>query len=165
MGRERKKGGSEELSALIRERREELGLSRRDLADATELSYPYISQLETGYRLPSHRAMQVLGKALQVDPSVLFRAVGTDVDDDTHFASSGRRSGGTRYLANPVRAQQVAHAAKVVADRLPPNPGTQDAVSAAVEALSSVPANGRLEALNAVQAAVLEGLVAERRKD
>jgi transcriptional regulator with XRE-family HTH domain len=157
---ERKKGGSEELSALIRDRREELGLSRRDLADATDLSYPYISQLETGYRLPSHRAMQVLGKALQVEPSVLFHAVGTDEDDEPHVAHSGRRSGDTRYLANPVRGQL----AEVVADRLPPESGKADPVAVAVEALSTVPANRRLEALNAVQAAGLEGLVAERRR-
>jgi hypothetical protein len=104
--------------------------------------------------------MQVLGKALQVDPSVLFHAVGTDEDDATHFAASGRRSGGTHYLANPVRAQ----AAEVVADRLPPLSGSTDPVVVAVEALSSVPANKRLEALNAVQAAVLEGLLTDRRK-
>ena len=69
------KGGSEELAALLKRRRESTGLSRRELADATGLSYPYISQLETGYRLPSSKAMQMLARALLVDPAELFGAL------------------------------------------------------------------------------------------
>ena len=138
---ERRKAGSAELSDLIRGRREELGLSRRDLADATDLSYPYISQLETGYRLPSHRAMQVLGKALQVDPGELFEAVASG--EDTLDRSPGP---GTQYLANP--AYEAA---------------APDPVITAVEALRSVPVGKRLQALNRVQEAVVASVVDERR--
>ena len=135
-----RKPGSEELSGLIRGRRQELGMSRRDLADATELSYPYISQLETGYRLPSHRVMQVLGKALQVDPAELFEAVASE-----QGAGRIEDQAATKFLANPTY------------DLAPPDP-----VAAAVEALRSVPVGRRLQALSRVQEAVVASVVEER---
>ena len=46
------KTGSERFGRRIRERRQELGLRRRDLVELTGLSYPYVSQIETGYRSP-----------------------------------------------------------------------------------------------------------------
>src|SRR5687768_2849839 len=72
------KTGDERLAGLIRERREALRLTRRDLADQTGLSYPYISQLETAYRLPSPKAMQVLARVLGVPASDLFKALPSD---------------------------------------------------------------------------------------
>ena len=39
-----------ELGRFLEHRRRELGLSRRDLAEQSELSYPYVSQLETSRR-------------------------------------------------------------------------------------------------------------------
>lgn len=138
---EGRKPGSEELSGLIRGRRQELGMSRRDLADVTELSYPYISQLETGYRLPSHRVMQVLGKALQVDPAELFEAVASSEQGPGRIEEPAA----TKYLANPTY------------DLAPPDP-----VTVAVEALRSVSVGRRLQALSRVQEAVVASVVEER---
>src|SRR5688500_12015499 len=42
-----------ELGRFLEHRRHELGLSRRELAERSELPYPYVSQLETGDREPS----------------------------------------------------------------------------------------------------------------
>lgn len=58
------------LAAALRDHRESLGLSRRDVADRSGLSYPYVSQLENGDREPS---MDALGK--------LAAAFGTPVED------------------------------------------------------------------------------------
>jgi transcriptional regulator with XRE-family HTH domain len=55
-----------ELGRLVQERRHELGLSRRDLADRSEVSYPYVSQIETGDRDPSLRTIRKLADVLEV---------------------------------------------------------------------------------------------------
>jgi transcriptional regulator with XRE-family HTH domain len=84
-------------------------MSRRDLVEATGLSYPYISQLETGYRQPSPTAIQKLADALQLSLDDLFSAmakgrrdelsVGTEQDSSSHwvrnasFAGSGSGPG------------------------------------------------------------------------
>jgi transcriptional regulator with XRE-family HTH domain len=69
------KTGSDEFGDLLRSARERLGMSRRDLAEATGLSYPYISQIETGYRMPSSPAMRSLAKALGLPTDSLFDAI------------------------------------------------------------------------------------------
>ena len=60
-----------ELGRFLEHRRGELGLSRRDLADRSGLSYPYISQLETGDREPAIKAMRALAPVLDVRPDEL----------------------------------------------------------------------------------------------
>lgn len=55
-----------QLGRFIEQRRTELGLSRRDLAERSGLSYPYVSQLETGDREPALKAMKQLAPALEL---------------------------------------------------------------------------------------------------
>src|SRR6478752_2356810 len=69
------KTGSEEFGDLLRQARQRLGMSRRDLAEASGLSYPYISQIETGYRMPSSPAMRSLADALGLRVDSLFDAI------------------------------------------------------------------------------------------
>ena len=64
-----------ELGRFLEHRRRELGLSRRDLADQSGLSYPYISQLETGDREPALKAMRALAPVLDVRPEELAALV------------------------------------------------------------------------------------------
>jgi transcriptional regulator with XRE-family HTH domain len=98
------KTGSEEFGELLRRSRERLGMSRRDLVEATGLSYPYISQLETGYRQPSPTAIQKLADALQLSLDDLFSAmakgrrdelsVGTERDSSSHWVRNASFAGG-----------------------------------------------------------------------
>ncbi len=60
-----------ELGRFLEHRRTELGLTRRELATRAELSYPYISQLETGEREPALKALHKLAPVLQVKPEEL----------------------------------------------------------------------------------------------
>ena len=60
-----------ELGRFLEHRRTELGLTRRELATRAELSYPYISQLETGDREPALKALHKLAPVLQVKPEEL----------------------------------------------------------------------------------------------
>ena len=64
-----------ELGRFLEHRRRELGLSRRDLADRSGLSYPYVSQLETGDREPALKAMRALAPVLDVRPEELAALV------------------------------------------------------------------------------------------
>jgi len=58
----------------IRERRKELGLSQRDLDEATSYSYAYVSRIESGERTPSLSAVIEFASAL--DTSALYLATG-----------------------------------------------------------------------------------------
>ena len=55
-----------ELGRFLESRRRELGLSRRDVAERSDLSYPYVSQLETGDREPALKAMRALAPVLEI---------------------------------------------------------------------------------------------------
>jgi transcriptional regulator with XRE-family HTH domain len=57
---------SVELGRLVQQRRHELSLSRRDLAAASGVSYPYVSQIETGDRDPSLKTMRKLAEILEL---------------------------------------------------------------------------------------------------
>ena len=52
----------------LEHRRRGLGLSRRELAEQSGPSYPYVSQLETGDRDPALKAMRALAPVLDVRP-------------------------------------------------------------------------------------------------
>src|SRR6476660_9838772 len=92
------KTGSEEFGELLRRSRERLGMSRRDLVEATGLSYPYISQLETGYRQPSPTAIQKLADALQLSLDDLFSAMARGRRDE--LSVSPERENSTRWVRN-----------------------------------------------------------------
>lgn len=64
-----------ELGRFLAHRRAELGLSRRDLAGQSRLSYPYVSQLENGDREPALKAMRALAPVLHVAVDELARLV------------------------------------------------------------------------------------------
>jgi transcriptional regulator with XRE-family HTH domain len=75
------------IARLVKGRREEIGLSRQDLARRSEVSYPYISQIENGDRTPSLETMRKLADALELPVSELAGAVAPD-------AWAGSPSGG-----------------------------------------------------------------------
>ena len=47
---------------VLAEQRKKRGMSRSQLAESAELSYPYVSQLETGLRKPSRDAAARLSR-------------------------------------------------------------------------------------------------------
>jgi transcriptional regulator with XRE-family HTH domain len=60
------------LGTKIRERRRALGLSLVRLAEITELSHPFLSQVERGHARPSVTSLQRIAEALDVDVGTLF---------------------------------------------------------------------------------------------
>lgn len=64
-----------ELGRFLAHRRAELGLSRKDVAERSGLSYPYVSQLENGDREPALKALRQLAPVLEVRPEDLAALV------------------------------------------------------------------------------------------
>jgi transcriptional regulator with XRE-family HTH domain len=66
----------ERLGRVIRERRTQASLSLRDLAARTNVSNPYLSQLERGLHEPSVRVLTAIAKALNVSAEALMVQAG-----------------------------------------------------------------------------------------
>lgn len=60
------------LGRAIAAQRVTLGMKRKDLAEASGLSYPYIAEIENGGKSPSQRALNAIAEALKVPPSELL---------------------------------------------------------------------------------------------
>lgn len=123
------------LGRRIAARREELGMSRKDLAEATELSYPYVAQIETGYRLPSAKHQLTLSRVLGMSLDDLF---GTAADLPV-----------LRSAGIPTRSDR---------------PSIDEAIERAVHELETLPASVRMEALSRVQMQVMAGVVDDRSR-
>src|SRR4051812_12570253 len=62
----------EALGRAIRVLRTERGMERKDLAQAAGLSYPYVSEIETGKKRASSKALFLIAEALGVRPADLL---------------------------------------------------------------------------------------------
>jgi transcriptional regulator with XRE-family HTH domain len=158
----RKEPGAEEFGRLLTARRHELGLSRREVADASGLSYPYVSQLETGYRLPSHKAIAALAGALELDPAELSASIPYESPmPSPRLARSPRHSRGPsrdeeRWVSNPGNAVAAMASGPERSDRV---------AQQIAELVADLPKDRRLDVLNAAHRLVIDGLVAEELED
>jgi transcriptional regulator with XRE-family HTH domain len=110
---------SVELGRLVQHRRHELGLSRRELADRSDLSYPYVSQIETGDRDPSLRTMHKLAETLELPVEQLAGLVSTE---DWVLSSAPMPD----VVAGPARARRASaptfdESAELYRDKLLPS--------------------------------------------
>ena len=60
------------LGAYIREQRKLARLTLRELAELTQVSNPYLSQIERGLHEPSVRVLRAIAKALNVSAETLL---------------------------------------------------------------------------------------------
>jgi len=118
-------GYYEALGRAIRVLRTERGLARKELAEAAGLSYPYLSEIETGRKRPSSKALFVIAEALGVRPSEVL-ALG-----DRY---GGRTAGATppATLAQPMPAAAAP----------PPPPATPSAMAAVPASAAAERASG-----------------------
>lgn len=76
---------AESLGALgeyLREQRGQAQMSLRQLAEATDVSNPYLSQIERGLRRPSAEVLQQIAKALRISAESLYVRAGIlDADE------------------------------------------------------------------------------------
>ena len=87
MAKLRVKAGADALGDYLREQRTEAKLSLRQLAEATGISNPYLSQIERGLRRPSAEVLQSIAKALQISAETLFVQAGILSPDDHEVRS------------------------------------------------------------------------------
>jgi transcriptional regulator with XRE-family HTH domain len=162
----RKEPGAEAFGRRLKARREELGLSRRDLVEASGLSYPYVSQLETGYRLPSHSALAALAQALELSPSELSASIPYEEALASSDLGSPRKPRAARsragWYSNP--QYEVAGAALAVPAAGPPTPNPREVAQQIADLVGQLPTEQRLDVINAAQRRVLEQLIVESRE-
>jgi transcriptional regulator with XRE-family HTH domain len=70
------KAQMEALGSFIRSQRKLADLSLRELAEMTEISNPYLSQLERGLHQPSVRVLKSIANALNVSAETLLVQAG-----------------------------------------------------------------------------------------
>jgi transcriptional regulator with XRE-family HTH domain len=68
--------GGNLLGAFIRAQRQMANLSLRELAAMTEISNPYLSQIERGLSEPSARVLKSLAEGLNLSAEALFAQAG-----------------------------------------------------------------------------------------
>ncbi len=66
----------EALGAFIRQQRQRAHLSLRQLAELTNLSNPYLSQVERGLHQPSVRVLKAISEALNLSAETLLAEAG-----------------------------------------------------------------------------------------
>jgi transcriptional regulator with XRE-family HTH domain len=69
------------LGEFIRAQRKQAELSLRELAERTNVSNPYLSQIERGLHEPSMRVLKAIAKALNVSAETLLQQAGLLEDD------------------------------------------------------------------------------------
>jgi len=82
----------EALGRAIKVLRTERDLNRRELAEDSEVSYPYLSEIENGKKRPSSRALLAISEALGVRPHEVLETA-ERLAGGTWSGSSSRTNG------------------------------------------------------------------------
>ena len=171
--------GTKEFGDLLRTARERRGMSRNDLVEATGLSYPYISQLETAYRKPSPAAIQKLADALGISLDEIFAAmtrpspepsVRKRIDDADWIPNKAYARAAVKKPAMarlevaaphpaPARPSPAPATAAGSAGGAGPSVRTPSMVEEIIRLFNEIPPPDRLDALARVQARVVESVI------
>ena len=81
------------LGSFIRSQRRLANLSLRQLAELTDVSNPYLSQIERGLHEPSVRVLKSIARALNVSAETLLAQAGLLEDEEAGGAAGADRSG------------------------------------------------------------------------
>lgn len=155
---------------VLAEFRKRQGMSRSQLAERSGLSYPYVSQLETGLRKPSRKAAAQLAEALGVEPLALEAALPPDDVSSPSFqrslqAQAALLSGDSGMVAGiePGSAPPAggARSSRGRSSRT----AREDLVGQAVDLIEELPPEQRLDALGDVQKLVLKRMLEEHSRE
>jgi transcriptional regulator with XRE-family HTH domain len=97
------KSQMEALGSFIRTQRKLADLSLRELAEMTEVSNPYLSQLERGLHQPSVRVLKAIAGALNVSAETLLVQAGLLEDD----AEAGGATAAGSSVESAIRTDPV----------------------------------------------------------
>ena len=151
------------FARVIKEQRDRLGMSRSQLAESSELSYPYISQLETGLRKPSRNAARAIAGALGISVEDLERTIPGDTKDAAQVREaqefsdqllSGRPSGSVSHLmAAPMMGDGMVSSADDSRD---------DLIGDIMDLLEEFDSSERLDVLAEVQKRAMQRMMEQR---
>jgi transcriptional regulator with XRE-family HTH domain len=176
-----KKTGDELVGRRIAERRTDLQMSRDDLAREIGASYALVSQIETGYRMPSYANQLLIAKALNTSLDEIFGDEDATADLPAPMPAPSVESVARFADAAAVfplgeianrRASSSMAGARVGMPRAASAPNTnlpsrltfEEVVEQAASALRNLPASRRLDALARVQLSVTREVVEEERR-
>jgi len=97
-------GVREQLQALgefIRAQRKQAQMSLRDLADRSNVSNPYLSQIERGLHEPSVRVLKAISEALNVSIETLLQRAGMASASDADGSGRGAVDTAAAIMADP----------------------------------------------------------------
>ena len=97
------KSQMEALGSFIRTQRKLADLSLRELAEMTEVSNPYLSQLERGLHQPSVRVLKAIANALNVSAETLLVQAGLLEDD----AGAGEAAAAGSSVESAIRTDPI----------------------------------------------------------
>lgn len=143
------------LGGSLRELRDQRGWSRKDLAERSGLSYPYVSQLENGDREPSVDTLTKLAETFGLAVDALLAPATNQRSSRPPTAASG----GQRRIPNPSYQPDASHQQPPAAHpSAHGSPSTEDlaaVVDAAYRLLLALPPEERLDAAGALLARCL----------
>jgi transcriptional regulator with XRE-family HTH domain len=96
------KSQMEALGSFIRTQRKLADLSLRELAEMTEVSNPYLSQLERGLHQPSVRVIKSIADALNVSAETLLVQAGLLEGDGGEGGTAAGSSVESAIRADPI---------------------------------------------------------------
>jgi transcriptional regulator with XRE-family HTH domain len=155
---------------VLAEFRKRQGMSRSQLAERSGLSYPYVSQLETGLRKPSRKAAAQLAEALGVEPLALEAALPPDDVSSPSFqrslqAQAALLSGDSDLVPGGAPGSPPASGRSVSPRRATSRTAREDLVGQAVDLIEELPPEQRLDALGDVQKLVLKRMLEEHSRE
>jgi transcriptional regulator with XRE-family HTH domain len=150
---------------VLAEQRKKRGMSRSQLADAAELSYPYVSQLETGLRKPSRDAAARLSRALGISLFDLEAAIPINTtEEEIHRANrqSERLLSSIGSAGGPVSVMPAPAMALRASITDASSAGRDDLVGQMVDLLEEFPSDERLDVLMEVQKGAMQRMLDAR---
>ncbi len=87
-----------DVGEFIRNQREAASMSVRRLAEAANVSNPYLSQIERGLRRPSAEKLQQIAKALKISVETLYVRAGILPDDESEAVGVREAIGSDKQL-------------------------------------------------------------------
>lgn len=87
------------MGEFIRAQRKMMELSQRELAKLTQVSDPYVSQIERGLHEPSIRVLRSIADALNIRAETLLQMAGL-LDETTPVSSVEEAINGDEFLSN-----------------------------------------------------------------
>lgn len=154
---------SSPFGRTVKQWREKQSMSRSDLAQQSGLSYPYVSQLETGLRKPSRDAARKIAGALHISVEDLERTIPSDPYDLAEMRAAEENA--ALILSGSVGAPPIKRAAARLPVEQAEAGSRADLIGDIIDLLEEFAAEDRLDVLAEVQKLAMKRMIDQSRSD